>query len=133
MLAKSKFEQGLDLLEQAIPLLRQAYAEQETAIRQGIIATISGGGQVTSAGTITPAPKPPKSDTGKAPRGAARAFVKKLLAGTKRGMVWGDIEEAAKNSGEITHWAVRKEINKGRKEGRYYLRSGRWVLKEEVA
>ena len=45
-------------------------------------------------------------------------------------MVWGDIEDAAKKSGEITHWAVRKEINKGKKDGRYGLRNGHWILKE---
>lgn len=129
IVAKSKFEQGLELLEQAIPLLRQAFAEQETTIRQGIIATISGGGQISN-GAIAAKPALPAIRAGKAPRGAARAFATKLLTETPRGLVWGDIEDAAKNSGEITHWAVRKEINKGRKEGRYGLRGGRWVLKE---
>jgi hypothetical protein len=67
---------------------------------------------------------------GKAPKGAARAYLKEILAPLPRGMVWGDIEDAAKKSGTVTHWAVRKELDKGHKVGRYGLRAGRWILKE---
>ena len=82
IVAKSKFEQGLELLEQAIPLLRQAFAEQETTIRQGIIATIAGNGQAALPPLQV---KPHKAGVGKAPRGAAREFVKKLLANSPKG------------------------------------------------
>jgi len=74
-----------------------------------------------------------KEGTTKAPKGAARAFLKEFLGPTRRGIVWGEIEEAAKKSGVVSHWAVRKELDKGHKVGRYELRSGRWVLKEREA
>ena len=66
----------------------------------------------------------------KAPKGAARAFLREILEPTRRGMVWGDIQDAAKQSGAVSHWAVRKELDKGRKVGRYEILTGRWVLKD---
>jgi hypothetical protein len=116
MPVKSKFEEGLDLLERAIPLLRQAYSEQEGSIRQGIIAAIAGGGQ-SGPSFINGGSAAPKDKSGKAPRGAADAAAMAILKGLGRHAAWSDFEKGAKAQG-VSYSAVKKAVRRLKDDGK---------------
>ncbi len=127
MAVKSKFEEGLDLLERAIPLLRQAYTEQESAIRQGIIATISIGGQAR----VTPLASIPAGGSGKAPRGAAEAAVREILKGWHSGVTWAEIEAgAAKLASPVSFSAIKKAVYRMKEDGVITQKWNCFTLKE---
>ena len=119
MVTKSKFEEGLDLLERAIPLLREAYSEQEGSIRQGIIAAISGTVQAKPApkvyrDTIRVTAKE-RDAAGRAPRGAAEDLAKEVLRDTHTA-TWADFEKGADAKG-VSFSAVKKAVRRLKDDG----------------
>jgi hypothetical protein len=113
IVSKSKFEQGLDLLEQAIPLLRAGYVEHEADIRKGIIDAISGPSQQPLA--VAP-PAKINGKRQKAPRGAADAAALAILR--DHGDVgWPDFERRAKTY-RVSFSALKKAVRRLKEDGK---------------
>ncbi|HTT96805.1 MAG TPA: hypothetical protein VMF58_02055 [Rhizomicrobium sp.] len=106
----SKFEEGLNLLERAIPLLRQAFAEQEGTVRQAIIDAINGGGQIRHASSAKPSTKGKK-----APKGAAEAAARAILRDRGRA-TWATFEQDAEKH-FVSFSALKKAVHRLKEAG----------------
>lgn len=115
-------------LEEGIALIREAFAELEDNLKTDLIARITGESKEKSK--IPAENQPRKRSKGqRAPRGAAKAFVAKMLREHPKSRFQNFLDNritAAEKS--ISESTIRKELLRGRGKGDYIGERGVYSL-----
>ena len=123
-------------LEPLLAKLRELFADEYQRGAHDALKRIVDVAQGTSKKPTAPS-KPGamrRAPKQRAPRGAPRAFIERVLGKEKQGASASTIAAAAASQIErlVSNSAIRLELNRGKKEKRYRVNKGKWSLSRPV-
>ena len=117
-------------LEPILAKLRELFQNEYQRGVHDALKRIVDVAQVTSKKGTSPSKAGPnlRAQKQRAPRGAPRALVERVLGKEKAGASVSTIHAAAATSTErlVSGSAIRLELNRGKKERRYRVNKGKW-------